>query len=122
MEFNQRGITGSGTDGGFADYVCVPAYQPHVRPPELTPDLGALVEPMAVSVHGWRLAEANQPDSVVVVGVGNIGLLAILAAGGIDTHRHITADIPLRDVVTQGFIPLSERKAEHIKIQVTPQE
>ena len=80
VNFVKYGITGSGTNGGFAEYVCVPAYQPHARPPALTPTLGALVEPTAVSVHGWHLAGATQPDSVVVVGIGNIGLLAILVA------------------------------------------
>ncbi len=80
IDFVNRGITGSGTNGGFAEYVCVPAYQPHVQPPMLTPALGALVEPTAVSVHGWNLAGPEQPDSVVVIGIGNIGLLAVLVA------------------------------------------
>jgi hypothetical protein len=44
--------------------------------------------------------------------------MAILAPGGIDTGRHITATIPLRDIVAHGFLPLSEAKAAHIKIQV----
>jgi (R,R)-butanediol dehydrogenase / meso-butanediol dehydrogenase / diacetyl reductase len=79
-EFTRRGLTGSGTDGGFADYVRVAAYQPHRRPLNLAPQLAALVEPTAVSVHGWNLAGVERPDSVVVVGLGNIGLLAILAA------------------------------------------
>ena len=241
VDFVRRGITGSGTDGGFAEYVCVPAYQQHVRPPALSTDIAALVEPMAVSVHGWRLAGVEQPDSVVIVGIGNIGLLAILVArakgarqiiaigkyaprqelaraygaalvlepddphlqariqertdglgaalvleaagspsslrtavaaarkgakivilgvfheevaldyrrillmeqqilgsliyqrqdfaeaitiliaGGVEQRRHITADIPLREIVTHGFLPLSTDKAAHIKIQVSPQ-
>jgi (R,R)-butanediol dehydrogenase/meso-butanediol dehydrogenase/diacetyl reductase len=80
VDFVKRGLTGSGTDGGFADYVRVPAYQLHPRPPELSTSLAALVEPMAVSVHGWNLAVLEDPDSVVVVGIGNIGLLAVLVA------------------------------------------
>lgn len=80
VDFMRRGITGSGTDGAFAEYVRVPAYQLHRRPPELSADLAALVEPTAVSVHGWHLAGVERPDSVVVVGTGNIGLLAILVA------------------------------------------
>lgn len=80
VDFAARGITGSGTNGGFAEYVCVPAYQPHVQPPTLSPALGALAEPTAVGVHGWNLAGVDQPDSVVVVGIGNIGLLAVLVA------------------------------------------
>lgn len=240
IEFSQRGITGSGTNGGFAQYVCVPAYQPHQRPPGLSQKLAPLVEPAAVSVHGWRLASVQQPASVVVVGIGNIGLLAILVArtfgardiiaigkyasrqelakkygasvvlepedpalhhrilersdglgaelvieaagspsslrtavevarkggkivvlgvfhqevaldyrsilmmekqiigsviyqrqdfaeaidimarGNIDPAYHITADLPLTDIVSHGFIPLCEDKAKHIKIQIHP--
>jgi (R,R)-butanediol dehydrogenase/meso-butanediol dehydrogenase/diacetyl reductase len=238
VDFEARGLTGSGTNGGFAEYVCVPAYQPHQQPSTLSLALGALVEPTAVSVHGWHLAGIAQPESVVVIGIGNIGLLAILVAqakgakhiiavgkyrprqelaqhygaslvlspddpnlqerilertdglgaevgfeaagapsslhmavssarkggkivvlgvfheevsldyrhilmtekqimgsviyqrkdfadaidilshGTVDIARHITSEVSLRDIVTGGFIPLTESKAEHIKIQV----
>lgn len=80
VDFVRRGLTGSGTDGGFAEYVRVPAYQPHRRPPALSPDVASLVEPMAVSVHGWNLTGIERPDSAIVVGLGNIGLLAVLVA------------------------------------------
>jgi (R,R)-butanediol dehydrogenase/meso-butanediol dehydrogenase/diacetyl reductase len=240
VDFQRRGITGAGTNGAFADYVCVPAYQPHPRPPELAIAVAALVEPLAVSVHGWRLAGVEQPDSVVIVGIGNIGLLAILVArargarqiiaigkyaarqalalaygasvvlapddpqlqarilertnglgaalvleaagtpssletavavarkggkivilgvlheavaldfrmvqlmekhllgsviyqrqdfadaiqilagGGLEPERHITAEIPLHAIVSHGFVPLSEQRAAHIKIHVYP--
>lgn len=238
VDFMRRGITGSGTDGAFAESVRLPAYQLHRRPPELSTNLAALVEPTAVSVHGWQLAGLDRPDSVVVVGTGNIGLLAILVArakgakqiiaigkyparqelaraygaelvlepddarlgdrllerteglgaalvleaagtpsslrtavaaarkggkivvlgvfqeevaldyrtillhekqiigsliyqrqdfadalrllarGEVDTRRHITGEIPLEAIVSRGFVPLSEKTAEHIKIQV----
>jgi (R,R)-butanediol dehydrogenase/meso-butanediol dehydrogenase/diacetyl reductase len=80
VEFVRRGLTGSGTDGGFAEYVRVPAYQLHARPAAVSPEVAALVEPTAVSTHGWRLAAIDRPDSVVVVGLGNIGLLAVVVA------------------------------------------
>ena len=89
VEFARRGLTGSGTDGGFAEYVRVPAYQPHRRPPGLSPDVASLVEPMAVSVHGWNLAGLERPDSVVVVGMGNIGLLAVRVARAKGARRII---------------------------------
>lgn len=240
VDFVTRGLTGSGTDGGFAHYVSVPAYQLHARPSALSQSLAALVEPTAVSVHGWNLAGVEHPDSVVVVGIGNIGLLAILVArtkgagniiavgkyparqtlaraygatlvlepddprlqdqirertsgvgaalvleaagtpaslrtavacarkggkvvllgvmhepvaldykailmeekhilgsiiyrppdfaeaigilsrSGIDASRHITAEIPLDRIVSDGFEPLARSKADHIKIQVRP--
>ncbi len=49
-------------------------------------------------------------------------VIRILAGGGIDKRRHITAEIPLRDIISHGFVPLSEQRAAHIKIQVYPHE
>ncbi|MGE3536072.1 MAG: zinc-binding dehydrogenase [Candidatus Tectimicrobiota bacterium] len=241
VDFVRRGLTGSGTNGAFADYVCVPAYQPHARPESLSMEVAALVEPMAVSVHGWSLAAVPAPECAVIVGLGNIGLLAVLVArargarqiiaigkyaarqelayaygaslvlepedpqlqarilertgglgaalvleaagtpsslrtaveaackggkivilgvlhedvaldyrsllmhekqiigsliyqrqdfadaiailaqGGVQKARHITAEIPLAAIVSHGFVPLSEARAAHIKIQVYPQ-
>lgn len=46
--------------------------------------------------------------------------IAILGVGEVDLSHHITSEVPLRDIVTGGFQPLSESKAAHIKIQVTP--
>jgi hypothetical protein len=46
--------------------------------------------------------------------------IQILAGGGIEKERHITAEIPLHDIVAHGFVPLSEQRAAHIKIQVYP--
>jgi (R,R)-butanediol dehydrogenase/meso-butanediol dehydrogenase/diacetyl reductase len=89
VEFVRRGLTGSGTDGGFAEYVRVPAYQPHRRPPALSPDVASLVEPMAVSVHGWNLTGIERPDRAVVVGLGNIGLLAVRVARAKGARRII---------------------------------
>jgi (R,R)-butanediol dehydrogenase/meso-butanediol dehydrogenase/diacetyl reductase len=89
VEFVRRGLTGSGTDGGFAEYVRVPAYQPHHRPPDLSTDVASLVEPMAVSVHGWNLAGVERPDAAVVVGLGNIGLLAVCVARAKGARRII---------------------------------
>jgi len=51
-----------------------------------------------------------------------VDAIRILAGGGIDKRRHITAEIPLRDIILHGFVPLSERRAAHIKIQVYPHE
>ena len=95
MDFARRGLTGSGTDGGFAEYARVPAYQPHARPAALPVDIASLVEPTAVSVHGFRLAGLDRPEAVVVVGLGNIGLLAVLSARGLGA----------RDVIAIGKYP-----------------
>jgi threonine dehydrogenase-like Zn-dependent dehydrogenase len=46
--------------------------------------------------------------------------LSILTTTGIDLPRHVTATIPLGEIVPGGFVPLIERRAEHVKIQVRP--
>jgi (R,R)-butanediol dehydrogenase / meso-butanediol dehydrogenase / diacetyl reductase len=104
VEFARRGLTGSGTDGGFAEYVCVPAYQPHRRPPALSPDVASLVEPMAVSVHGWNLTGIERPESAVVVGLGNIGLLAVRVARAKGARRIIAVGkYPTRQALARAY-------------------
>jgi len=104
VEFVRRGLTGSGTDGGFAEYVRVPAYQPHACPAELTPEIATLVEPTAVSVHGLRLADVDTLDTVLVVGIGNIGLLAILAAHAGGARRIVAVGkYPLRQELARRY-------------------
>ena len=41
---------------------------------------GALVEPLAVSIHAIRRSKMSIGDSVAVIGTGNIGLTSIIAA------------------------------------------
>ena len=58
--------------------------------------LGALVEPLAVSVHAVRLAGMKEGARVAVLGAGTIGLTALIAARGLGAaevyvtarHRH----------------------------------
>ena len=45
--------------------------------------------------------------------------MEILARDGIDP-RHISDTIPLEEIVPRGLVPLTERRGEHVKIQVRP--
>ncbi len=66
---------GSRTDGGFSEYVVVP-YRNLIEIPEsVTFEQAAMLEPMAVAVHAMRQLELNETDTVIVCGVGTIGLL-----------------------------------------------
>jgi threonine dehydrogenase-like Zn-dependent dehydrogenase len=66
--------------GGFAEYVkrkvagCYPLGE------AMTWFEGALVEPLAVSVHGARMGDLKGGDTVAILGSGNIGLTAVTAA------------------------------------------
>lgn len=60
--------------GGYAQYALASEFHSPLLPPELTLDCGALVEPMATSLHAVSLAELRPNARVVVLGVGALGL------------------------------------------------
>lgn len=66
--------------GGLADYL-LQAPQHVFRVPDAVDDeVAALAEPLAVSVHGLRLAGLEMGQRVLVLGAGTIGLTAVAAA------------------------------------------
>lgn len=66
---------GSRRDGGFAEYVTVPVKNLIELPEEVSFEQAAMLEPMAVAVHAMRRINISEKDSVVVCGLGTIGLL-----------------------------------------------
>lgn len=73
-------IIGMAHDGGMADEIVVPE-RCLVPLPSAVPLADAcLVEPLAVAIHGLRLAALRGGQRVAVVGGGSIGLCAVAAA------------------------------------------
>lgn len=71
----QYSYLGSRQDGGFAEYVAVPVNNLIELPDAVTYEQAAMLEPMSVAVHAMRQANPAQTDTVVVYGLGTIGLL-----------------------------------------------
>ncbi len=69
--------TGIARDGGFAEFCAFPAHKAHVLPDELDPLVGAFCEPLACTIHGMDLGQAQPGERVLVLGGGVIGLLAV---------------------------------------------
>jgi L-iditol 2-dehydrogenase len=72
-------------DGGFAEYVVVPAKVLavdglHRIPPALGFAEASVAEPLACAINGQRLARVGSGDDVVVVGSGPIGCLHVRLA------------------------------------------
>ena len=67
-------------DGGFAEFVAVPALQAHVLPQGLDPVHGAFCEPLACCLHALDVARIVPGSSVAVLGGGVIGLLMVQLA------------------------------------------
>ena len=66
--------------GGFAEFMKRKAIGCYPIPDSLSWEEAALVEPLAVSIHGVRRGEMKGGEVVAVLGSGNIGLTAIAAA------------------------------------------
>jgi L-iditol 2-dehydrogenase len=52
----------------------------HRLPKSVSPDEGALLEPLSVGVYSVRRAGVNAGDSLLVCGAGPIGLVTVMAA------------------------------------------
>jgi L-iditol 2-dehydrogenase len=74
----QRKSIGSALNGGFTNYVLVPAKNIHALPEHLSFQAGALTEPLACVVHGVLSTPTVSPgDLAVIAGPGAIGLLTL---------------------------------------------
>jgi (R,R)-butanediol dehydrogenase/meso-butanediol dehydrogenase/diacetyl reductase len=60
--------------GGYGQYSLARQHQCVPLPSTVSLDDGALVEPMAVGLHGVRLAQSQPGDRVLIIGAGPIGL------------------------------------------------
>lgn len=68
-------------DGAFARYILVPDIRLHRVPTGVSYDEAALTEPLACAVHAVvRNARIEPGDSVVILGPGPLGLLALQVA------------------------------------------
>lgn len=69
---------GSRRDGGFAQYVAVPAANLIALPENVSYEAAAMLEPMAVAVHAMRRTTPSESDRIVICGLGTIGLLLLM--------------------------------------------
>lgn len=90
-----RTVIGLGVnDGGFAEYVRVPASSCHVLPSGMSPEHGALVEPYAVAIHALARSRvaAGAELAVAVLGAGPIGLTTVAALRDAGVQRLAVAE------------------------------
>ncbi len=86
-------LVGLHTCGAFAEYVSVEATNCHALPDSLTFDEGSMVEPLGVAVHAVNRTPVKLGDTVVVVGAGIIGLMALQAAKAAGAGSVIVTDV-----------------------------
>jgi threonine dehydrogenase-like Zn-dependent dehydrogenase len=66
--------------GGFGEFLARKPAGFFPLPSGMTPERGALVEPLAVGVHAVRWSRMQPGASVVIIGAGTIGLTTLIAA------------------------------------------
>jgi 2-desacetyl-2-hydroxyethyl bacteriochlorophyllide A dehydrogenase len=76
-----------GAAGGFAQYAVVAERVATKLPATLSMEDGALIEPMAVGLHGVALAKIRPGARVLVIGAGPVGLAAIFWARRVGAGR-----------------------------------
>lgn len=96
-------LHGTSIDGGLADFVRVEQSRLVALPANMTDSSAALVEPMAVAIHGMSRVDISPGMRVLVVGAGSIGLLtaAALVARGADVS--IVARHPHQATVAEAL-------------------
>jgi threonine dehydrogenase-like Zn-dependent dehydrogenase len=67
-------------DGACAEFVAVPAANVFLLPSGVTPEVGALIEPLSCVLHAARRTPGWSGARVAVFGAGPIGLLAVAVA------------------------------------------
>jgi (R,R)-butanediol dehydrogenase/meso-butanediol dehydrogenase/diacetyl reductase len=85
-------LIGAQRPGAYAEYVAVGAAQSFLLPEALTPDLGALVEPLAVAHHALERTAREPGEPVLVLGAGPVGLAVALWAQALGASHVMVSD------------------------------
>ena len=85
---------GMGLDGGMAERIRVPERSLVRLPKAIAIEDASVLEPLAVAVHGLRIAGVQYGQRVAVVGGGSIGLTVVAAARALDCEVGLVARHP----------------------------
>jgi L-iditol 2-dehydrogenase len=76
---NLRFLSNPGHPGFFREFVDLPPHNLLAIPPDLSFELAAMVEPLAVALHSMQFAALEPGETVALFGAGPIGLLTLAA-------------------------------------------
>jgi 2-desacetyl-2-hydroxyethyl bacteriochlorophyllide A dehydrogenase len=86
-------LFGFDVDGGMAEFVKLPIASLMALPKNMPATVGALIEPLAVAVHGVARTSTDGVNTAVVLGAGPIGLLTALVAQARKIPHVIISDV-----------------------------
>lgn len=79
--------------GCFAEYVALPEYILYDIPDNVTYVQAAMIEPLSVAYHAATRTQIKRGDSVVIFGIGTIGLLTLQVVKSFGAGQIIAVDI-----------------------------
>jgi threonine 3-dehydrogenase len=109
-------IIGVDRDGGFAEYIALPAANAWVDPPDMPPEIATLMENFGNAVH-TALTVPVVARKVLVTGCGPVGLMTIavaLAAGARSIYATDISDYRLRLAKTIGANLVINPKTQNV--------
>jgi (R,R)-butanediol dehydrogenase / meso-butanediol dehydrogenase / diacetyl reductase len=86
-------LFGFDVDGGMAQFVKIPVSALIKLPNSMSPQVGALIEPLAVAAHGVARTQIRGDEVVAVLGAGPIGLLTALVVQARGVRRVVISDV-----------------------------
>jgi L-iditol 2-dehydrogenase len=90
--------------GAFAEYLTIPARIAYHLPPTFSFPDAAMLEAVAVALHGVAVSDLKPGDTVLVIGAGMIGLLLLQAARAAGAGTVLIADVdPTRLALAQSL-------------------
>ncbi len=93
LGFGATGL-GMGLDGGMADRIRVPERCLIRLPKSIDLEDACVLEPLAVAIHGLRIAGIELGQRVAVVGGGSVGLVTVAAARALGCEVGLVARHP----------------------------
>lgn len=80
-------------DGMCCNYYAHPAQFAYKMPDNVSFEEGALVEPLAVVIHGCRRADVKFGNTILICGAGAIGLLSLICVKAMGASKVCVTDI-----------------------------
>ena len=111
-------MIGKHRDGGFAEFILMPARSVFELPDEIPFEQGAIMMcSSATSLHALRKARLQPGESVAVFGVGGLGISAIQLARALGADKVFAVDINPRKLElasSLGAIPVNGARADSV--------
>ncbi|MFC4517032.1 zinc-dependent alcohol dehydrogenase family protein [Streptomyces ehimensis] len=125
-DYSAIGVT---RDGGFAEFVAVPARCAYVLPDELSDAAAGLVEPLSCAVHGLNRLPRRPGEHYLIYGAGTMGLMmaAVVRGAGaasvsmvdVNAERLAFAESFAADAVATGADVLDRPQGFEVVIDAT---